>query len=225
MTRSVNENAKGDIGEPVMATDGDNDVLIYSLANTPDRDDGDDARFKIDPDSGQISVVKGLNWEIPADERTPADTNETEISAAGDRVFVIRVRATDPSSASTDQDVLITVKDVNESPEFDEDDLKAQLTVYIDENRTANTTPTLVLRTGEAVATPASPPGAYTATDNDNTGRTADTIGYTVEGADEKFFDIGPTNGELAFTAELNGDGKGANFREEELVLDNHRGH
>ena len=73
VTRSVNENAKGDIGEPVMATDGDNDVLLYSLVNTADRDDADDnARFKVDQHSGQISVVKGLNWETPADEENTA---------------------------------------------------------------------------------------------------------------------------------------------------------
>ena len=189
MTRSVNENAKGDIGEPVTATDGDNDVLLYSLANTPDRDDGDDARFKIDPDSGQISAVKGLNFEAAADEANTVD-DPGVVNAENNNVYVIRVRATDPSSASKDQDVLITVKDVNESPEFDEEELKPQLTLYIDENRTANTTPTLVLRPGEAVTDPVTDVDAFTATDNDGT--TADTIGYTVEGADEKFFDIAP---------------------------------
>ena len=208
VTRSVNENAKGDIGEPVTATDGDNDVLLYSLVNTPDRDDEDDARFTIDEDSGQISAAAGLNFETPADELNTAADNDVD-NAAGNNEYVIRVRATDPSSAYKDQDVLITVKDVNESPAFDTDaaPLKDQLTLYIDENRTSETTLELALRIGEAATAVA--PGAYTAADNDGD---ADTIGYTVEGADKKYFSIGGTDGALGFTAELSGEGKGANF-------------
>ena len=41
-----------------------------------------------------------------------------------------------------------TVKDVNESPVFDEDALEASLTLYIDENRTSATDPLLALRQG-----------------------------------------------------------------------------
>ena len=209
VTRSVKENAKGDIGEPVMATDADNDVLIYSLVDTPDRDDDDDnARFKVDSGSGQISVVKGLNFEAAADElNTEADHGVENVATNNE--YVVRVRATDPSSAYKDQDVVITVNDVNESPEFDEDDLKDQLTLYIDENMTDAA---LVLRPGETVTDPVTAVDPYTAADNDNTGRSVDTVSYTVEGADEKYFDIGDTDGELEFTAELSGEGKGANF-------------
>ena len=65
----------------------------------------------------------------------------------------MRVKATDPSGASETQDVVITIKDVNESPEFDTETTgptlwSDQLTLYVDENRTSGTTLTaLALRT------------------------------------------------------------------------------
>ena len=221
VTLSVNENVKGDVGEPIMATDPDNDVLLYSLADTPDLEDaGEDARFEIDEDTGQLSIVEGLNWEAAADERTPEDTNEAETNEAGDNVYVVRVKATDPSGASETQDVVITIKDVNESPEFNTETtgtnpLGGQLTLYIDENLTSVTTPrALVLRTEEDFdANNANAPANYVAADNDNTGRSVDSITYTVEGADKKFFSIGTAGtGDLTFTVELNAAGKGANF-------------
>ena len=47
----------GNIGKPVSASDGDSDVLIYSLIDTPDLEDVENkARFTIDPSSGQIKV-------------------------------------------------------------------------------------------------------------------------------------------------------------------------
>ena len=42
-----------------------------------------------------------------------------------------------------------------------------------------------------------------------------DTVTYSVEGADEKYFTISDdTNGTLAFTAELSGDDAGADFED-----------
>ena len=218
------ENVKGAIGDPMMATDADNDVLIYTLADTPDlEDDDDNARFKIGRTSAQLEIVKGLNWESAADEDsstgvTPAidlpndadaATNPTD---ATDNRYVVRVKATDPSGASVTQDVVITITDVNESPAFDTEaaPLKDQLTLYIDENKTGTA---LILRTVEAFdadSPNANPPAAYTAADNDGA---VDTITYTVEGADKKYFGIGTAaDGDLEATDELNGDDKVANF-------------
>ena len=49
------------VGEPVSATDGDEDILFYELLDTPDLEDGDgDARFTIDsltgPDKGRQGI-------------------------------------------------------------------------------------------------------------------------------------------------------------------------
>ena len=81
---------------------------------------------------------------------------------------------------------------------------KDQDTLYIDENATSGTSPTLALRTSEA-DTATDTPVAYEATDNDNTRNgNVDTVTYSVEGADEKYFTISDdTNSTLAFTAEL----------------------
>ena len=65
---------KGDVGEPIMATDPDNDALLYSLADSTDlENDDEEARFKIDEDSGQLEIVDGLDWETAVGE---ADEDE-----------------------------------------------------------------------------------------------------------------------------------------------------
>ncbi|MCY4528762.1 MAG: cadherin domain-containing protein, partial [Chloroflexi bacterium] len=195
VTRSINENAKGAFGDPVLASDADNDVLLYTLDNTPDRDDEDAARFSIDTNSGQLSASKGLNFEVPADELNEAVADGVA-NEADNNVYVLRVRATDPSGAYETQDVLVTVKDVNESPVFDEEALKGSLTIYIDENVTGAAD--ITMRPNEAVADPAEEIQDYTATDGDNEGAAdPDTITYTVEGADRKHFDVGDTDGAL----------------------------
>ena len=78
VTRSVPENtAVGmPIGEPVSATDADEDILFYELLytpdllDTPDPDDDGDARFTIDSLTGQIRVGKVLGADPgPRDRR------------------------------------------------------------------------------------------------------------------------------------------------------------
>ena len=49
----------------------------------------------------------------------------------GDNAYVIMIRATDPSGATGDATVTINVTDVNESPDFGDDDTT---TLYIAEN-------------------------------------------------------------------------------------------
>ena len=83
VTRSVAENtAVGmPIGEPVSATDADEDILFYELLDTPDLEDGDgDARFTIDSLTGQIRVGKELGADPRA--RTDEDEDSTTCPAA-----------------------------------------------------------------------------------------------------------------------------------------------
>ena len=141
VNRDVDENtAVGvNIGSPVSASDADNDVLVYELVDTDDLEDDDDkARFTIVRSSGQIKVGKKLG----ADEGTP-DQREDEDSLAafpaadyawlnndaGDavahtgatnNVYILLVKATDPSGASQTQPVAVTVNDINEAPAFEE---------------------------------------------------------------------------------------------------------
>ena len=72
------------IGEPVAATDPDDDTLTYSLG-------GDDAAsFAVDPATGQLTTATALNHEAKAS-------------------YSITVTATDPSGAAAEVEVAITI--------------------------------------------------------------------------------------------------------------------
>ena len=101
---SIPENSTGAIGDPVTATDADNDIRLYTL---------DDVTvtaglFEIDARSGQISVTAGTVLNFSTD--TAGDNNAES--------YEVTVTATDPSSASDTVTVTITVTDVDEAPVF-----------------------------------------------------------------------------------------------------------
>ncbi len=132
IARSVPEDfaAGMSIGRPVSATDADEDVLFYELLDTPDLADEDgQVRFTIDSDSGQIRVAKVLGADDGEREDEDASTLTGEPALPGDEdageaansEYVLRVRASDPSTASATVNVIVTVADVNEPPAFDED--------------------------------------------------------------------------------------------------------
>ncbi len=133
IARSAPENsAVGmSIGDPVSATDVDEDVLFYELLDTPDlADEGGQVRFTIDSDSGQVRVAKVLGADDGEREDEDASTLTGEPALPGDEnaagdednsEYVLRVRASDPSTASAMVNVIVTVADVNEPPTFDED--------------------------------------------------------------------------------------------------------
>ena len=141
IARSVPENtAVGmPIGEPVSALDPDEDILFYELLDTPDlRDtpdleDGDDLeedegdpRFTIDSLTGQIRVGKVLGAdpdEIEDEDSTtltgnPALPQGENAGVARNSEYVLRVRASDPSTASATVNVIVRVTEVNEPPTF-----------------------------------------------------------------------------------------------------------
>ena len=116
VTRFVDENTA--VGRPVRwrvsATDADDDILFYELLDTPDlEDDNGVARFTIDSASGQIRVGKVLG----ADAGEREDEDPTSLHSE----YVLRVRVSDPSSASATVNVIVRVTNVNEPPAFDED--------------------------------------------------------------------------------------------------------
>ena len=195
VTRSVAENTAVDrpIGRPVLARDSDDGILFYELLDTPDLEDGNDARFTIDSASGLLRVAKVLGADalVPpddSDERededsraltgSPALPQDEDADLAGNSKYVLRVRVSDPSTASATVNVVVTVTDVNEPPAFAED------------------VPTL-LRVDENVDTPVDV-GTYTVTDQDS-GDT--TFTYSVSGDDDEVLDI-DNNGVLSFEAD-----------------------
>ena len=138
VARSVSENtAVGrPIGGRVSATDADDDILFYELLDTSDLEDADGvARFTIDSASGQIRVGKVLGADPGEEEADPGereDEDSTELSGvpalpddddaddAGNSEYVLRVRVSDPSTASATVNVIVKVTNVNEPPTFDE---------------------------------------------------------------------------------------------------------
>ena len=137
IARSVPENTAAGmpIGEPVSATDADEDILFYELLDTPDLKDGDDLeedegdpRFTIDSLTGQIRVGKVLgadpdeiededSKDLTVDLGLTADEDPGEV---GNSEYVLRVRASDPSTASVTVNVIVTITEVNEPPAFDD---------------------------------------------------------------------------------------------------------
>ena len=89
--RSVDENtaAGENIGEPVMATDADDDTLTYTLSGT------DASSFDIDESTGQLMTMAELDYET-------------------ETTYVVTVTATDTSEATDSVMVTITVTNVDE---------------------------------------------------------------------------------------------------------------
>ena len=94
-TRAVLENQAvgAAVGDPVTATDADNDTLAYSLAGT------DTASFSINASTGQINAAATFNYEAKHSYR-------------------VTVTATDPHGATAMITVSISVTDVPEPPVF-----------------------------------------------------------------------------------------------------------
>ena len=89
----------GNVGDPVKATDDDDDVLTYSLSGGADKD-----AFGIVPASGQITV--GDDTKLDYETRTS---------------YMVEVKAEDPFGMSDTVTVTITVTDVDEAPVLEGD--------------------------------------------------------------------------------------------------------
>ena len=73
----VPENTSGKIGEPIVASDADNDELLYDVdtAGTTDAEN-DNALFSVD-NNGQLSLDKAQNFEAaPTTSTTDVDTTD-----------------------------------------------------------------------------------------------------------------------------------------------------
>ena len=178
--RTVKENVKGDVGKPVIATDADNDILLYTITAGADKD-----CFSIDSRSGQLQTSKKLNFEV-----TTTPCSGTTNRAADDNDYEVTVTATDPSGAFTAQPVVVTVENDNDAPAFAD----ATATLNQKEVTVVEGTTTLDGSTNANTQRP-----LYQATDEDN-----DTpITYAVTGADASKFSIASTGDtrELTFAS------------------------
>ena len=182
----VPENKSGRIGEPIVASDDDNDELLYDLVPSTTAAPNDNALFEID-NNGQLSVESddGLDYENPGNQ--PETTTPKAVNAAGTGIeYTVVIRATDPSGAPATVTVTVLLTNVNEAPAFakDNDGNFLQTTLYIVEaGATAAVAPTIFTNDDGLTGTLAD----YTATDEDTT--TLDTEAtFTLEGADKDDF-------------------------------------
>ena len=191
VTLRVSENTAVDrpVGRRVSAKDADDDILFYELLDTPDLEDNDGvARFTIDSASGQIRVGKMLGADAGErqDEewRDPGGGPELldeDAGKADNSKYVLRVRASDPSTASATVNVIVTVRDVNEPPTFDED---VPTVLRVRENEAP------VIRSGDDDSEVDEDTFAITDQDGADTTST-----YSVSGADAKYFEISDAAG------------------------------
>ena len=195
VTREVAENtaASMNIGKPVSASDGDNDVLVYTLSGTVSINNVDTAAtslFSIVPTSGQLKTKAKLNFE------GGSDNNPT------DDEYGVMVTATDPSGAATPQPVTITLTDANEAPAFGLGAIVPKV-LNVSENDDDNQIRVGPTGGGDLSET------AYNADDEDTD--STDTPGednaiLTLSGADAKYFNI-DEDGTLTIQQDTNNDG------------------
>ena len=138
----------------------------------------DAADFTIDSSTGVLSFAQRPNFpnfEMPADAGT-------------DNVYNVTVRARDTASNTRELEVVVTVTDVNERPDIDENFNAPQNYMEIEYDFTG---------TRPDVHT-------FTAEDYD----AGDTIGWAVAGTDAAYLEIDATSGVLTFTQD-SGFGRG----------------
>ena len=189
----IEENMTGSIGDPVTASDDDNDVLLYDFGALKDAD-GDDIGndndlFNIAERTGQLSVKgdDGIDFETPGDDPATGIARAETTTAAGDipeGVFVYNVviTATDPSGAPGTGRVAVYVRDANEPPAFG-DDAKAQTTLYVNEGGTS--TPD-IYEDADATDTVDS----YGTDADDEDSEDDNTVTFALEGAPAETFEI-----------------------------------
>ena len=209
VNRDVDEGVKGaNAGKPVTASDGDNDVLLYTIDSisfltgsdgTAETQSTSDFSFSIGSRSGQLKTTAKLNSDDSG--TTGADDNN------GEPTYTVTVRATDPSGAYAAQPVMVMINDVNDAPTFgDEPSTGAQnrrtLTVVEGPDKELDADPA----EGTGIDAPtyqAMDADAHDAGLDDDADANADppivALTYSVEGADKGAFDIGETDGALTF--------------------------
>ena len=212
IARSVPENtAVGmPIGEPVSATDADEDILFYDLLDTPDLEDGDDdARFTIDSLTGQIRAGKKLGADGSEREEDDERVDEDSTSLTGNPAlpqgedaglarnsqYVLRVRVSDPSTAFAVVNVIVRVTEVNEPPAFSDG---APTLLSVVEKVDEDPPDIKIEHSGASIDA-----DTYAVTDQDGSvtgpdGYDDTTYTYSVSGGDRDDFAVDPT-GKLTF--------------------------
>ena len=145
--------------------DEETETITWSLGGT---DMGD---FSINSASGLLSFSQRPNVEMPADDD-------------GNNVYDIIVKARDTTNNTRDYPVTVTVTDVNERPDIDEDTVPSYMEIEYDFTGTRPDVHT------------------FTATDYD----AGDTFTWSLLGTDAGDLEIGTSSGVLTFTQDASLD-------------------
>ena len=145
--------------------DEETETITWSLGGT---DMGD---FSIHTSSGVLSFSQRPNLEMPADD-------------GGNNVYNIIVKARDTTNNTRDYPVTVTVTDVNERPDINEDHVPSYMEIEYDFTGTRPNVHT------------------FTATDYD----AGDTFTWSLLGTDEGDLEIGTSSGVLTFTQDASLD-------------------
>ena len=115
-------------GDPVTASDANNDNLTYSLEADTGGTAGDADVFQIDRKTGQVTV--GLGKTV-----NPASDDHNSVVGISRASFTVTIRATDPHDSSDTVVMTITPDEVDEAPVF----TAGKASHSYKENTTANT--------------------------------------------------------------------------------------
>ena len=138
--------------------DEEGQTISWSRTGT---DAGD---FTVDSSTGVLSFAQRPNFEMPADDD-------------GDNVYNVTVRARDTASNTRELEVIVTVTDVNERPDINEDTVPGYVEIEYDFTGTRPDVHT------------------FTATDYDD----GDTFAWSLLGTDAAHLEIGAATGVLTF--------------------------
>ncbi len=209
-TRSVPENtASGqNIGDPVSATDADEDTLTYQIGGT------DAAAFAIDTSSGQLRTSASLDYETKSRYTVTLTVSDGKLTDT----ITVTINVTDVPEITVieENEPEVTVIEENE-PEVTvieenepEESAQQQTEESVQQQTETNNPPVFTDGTGttrsvaENTASGQNIGSAVSATDADS----GDTLTYTLGGTDANAFSINSTNGQLRTSAALDYENK-----------------
>ena len=185
--RTIAENtaAGTNIGNPISATDANNDTLTYTLSGT------DAASFNVGSTTGQLQTKTALDYETKKTYSVMVVVSDGSLTDAIDvTINITDVDEAPPVVVEDDEDVLVTTDDEDTNVVSDE----------TQPNRApAFTEGTITTRSvAENTTSGVDIGAAVSATDADG-----DTLTYTLGGTDAVSFSIDSTNGQLRTNAAL----------------------
>ena len=142
-TREVAENSAAgtNVGDPVTATDGDNDTLTYTLEGT------DAASFQIISTSGQIQTISGVTYDYET-KSSYSVTVKADDSNGGTDTIAVTINLTDVDETPPTIDSVVVTSTPSAAADTYGEGETIEVTVTFDRAVTVTGTPRIQLRVG-----------------------------------------------------------------------------